>query len=385
MSRFDDLVQRLCPAGVRHPFVGEAMYVVATAKGVQRNAFADGTQFPIIDQGQRMIAGYTDDESILVPNGEYVIFGDHTRVVKWVDFHFAPGADGTKVLKAAEGIVPKYAYYAIANLNIPSRGYNRHWTVLRGLVIPVPPVEVQREVVRVLDLFTTLKAGLEAELDAELKARRTQYAYYRDEVLTFPSDGGVPWLALGSVCKVFDGTHQTPTYTDQGVKFVSVENIGAIYDTKKCISQEDFDRLYKNRPRVGDVFMTRIGSIGSCAVVERGEPLAFYVSLALIRPDLSRVNSRYLRHVLESGVGVRELRKRTLVNAVPVKINLGDVGKLTLPIPPLAEQERIAGLLDKFDAQVNDLSSGLPAELVARRKQYEYYRDRLLTFKELSA
>ena len=190
---------------------------------------------------------------------------------------------------------------------------------------------------------------------------------------------------MGEVSQIFDGTHQTPDYTESGVPFVSVENIGALYLTKKCISARDFDVLYKAKPRAGDLFMTRIGTIGACAVVDRDDPLAYYVTLALIRPNPAEVSARYLKYAIESSAGAKELRKKTLVNAVPIKVNLGDIGKIQFPSPSLAEQERIVATLDAFDALVNDLSIGLPAELAARRKQYEYYRDRLLNFKEAAA
>lgn len=96
------------------------------------------------------------------------------------------------------------------------------------------------------------------------------------------------------------------------------------------------------------------------------------------------VLSKYVKHIIESGHGKREISKRTLVNAVPIKINLGEIGKIVLPIPPLEEQERIVAILDKFDSLVNDISEGLPAELNARRQQYEYYRNKLLTFTEMN-
>lgn len=161
-----------------------------------------------------------------------------------------------------------------------------------------------------------------------------------------------------------------------------MENISNIYNSKKYISIRDYNK-YKIKPKIGDVFMTRIGSIGKCAVFYKQEDIAYYVSLALIRPNQEIINSYYLKYILESIIGIKELRKRTLVNAVPIKINKDDIGKIKLPIPPIEEQEKIVSILDRFDKLCNDLSEGLPAEIESRRKQYKYYRDKLLNFKEL--
>jgi type I restriction enzyme S subunit len=212
--------------------------------------------------------------------------------------------------------------------------------------------------------------------------RQQQHEHYRDALLTFSEGRRVRWETMGELCTIVDGTHQTPRYTEDGVPFVSVENIASLSATTKYISTDDFATQYKMKPRAGDLLMTRIGSIGACAVVEDDNPLAYYVTLALIRPKSNDVSARYLRHVIESRVGRSELRKRTLHTAVPIKINLGDIGRLLIPVPPQDVQSRIVAILDKFDALVNDLSIGLPAEVAARRKLYEHYRDRLLTFEE---
>ena len=129
--------------------------------------------------------------------------------------------------------------------------------------------------------------------------------------------------------------------------------------------------------------MTRIGTIGKCAVFEKQQDLAYYVSLALIKPDPNIVNSKYLKYIIESNIGRKELYKRTLIHAVPIKINKDEIGKIKLPVPPLEEQQRIVNILDRFDKLCNNISEGLPAEIEARQKQYEYYRDKLLTFKPL--
>ena len=186
---------------------------------------------------------------------------------------------------------------------------------------------------------------------------------------------------MEDIAQVYDGVHQTPNYTTSGIPFISVENIGNIYGSNKYISVQDFNS-YKVKPQVGDLFMTRIGSIGVCAVFDKEADIAYYVSLALIRPNADIISTRYLKHIIESRIGRRELSKRTIHTAVPIKINKNDIGKIYLPIPPIDEQKRIADILDRFDTLTTDITAGLPAEIEARRKQYEYYRDQLLTFKQ---
>lgn len=192
----------------------------------------------------------------------------------------------------------------------------------------------------------------------------------------------VEWKPLGEVVKIYDGTHQTPNYTSSGVPFVSVQNIRNLYSTKKFISVDDFEK-YKYKPQKDDLFMTRIGDIGTCAVVENDEPLAYYVTLTLIRVDKNSLLTKFLKYVIESHIGKSELYKRTLVHATPIKINLGEIGKIIIPIPcpenpdrSLAIQAEIVRILDTFTA----LTAELTAELSDRQKQYNYYRDLLLTF-----
>lgn len=198
-----------------------------------------------------------------------------------------------------------------------------------------------------------------------------------DELIQELYPNGVDKIKLNEICKIYDGTHSTPQYKESGVKFVSVENINDLYSTTKYISEEDFNK-YKIKPQIGDVFMTRIGSIGICNVVYRDEKLAYYVSLALLRPNTDIINSRYLKYAIESIHGRKELRKRTLVNAVPIKINKDDIGKVQIPVPPLEVQREIVRILDSFTL----LTAELTAELTARKKQYEFYRRELLIFDE---
>ena len=188
---------------------------------------------------------------------------------------------------------------------------------------------------------------------------------------------GVKYVPINTVCEIYDGTHSTPKYMNQGIRFVSVENIGNLYASEKYISEEDYCK-FKITPQINDIFMTRIGSIGVCTIVDREEPLAYYVSLALLRPNTEILNSYFLKYAIESFEGQKELYKRTLVNAVPIKVNKDDIGKILVPMPPLDVQQEIVRILDKF----TELEAELQTELEARKKQYEYYREAMLSFND---
>lgn len=196
-----------------------------------------------------------------------------------------------------------------------------------------------------------------------------------DELIAELCPDGVEFKALGDVCAIYDGTHQTPRYTDNGVKFVSVENINDLYASKKYISEDDYQKNYKIKPDKNDIFMTRIGTIGACAVIDGSEPLAYYVTLTLIRPNQNKIISKYLKYVIESKHGKKELWRRTLVNASPIKINLGEIGKIKIPVPPLSVQEEVVRILDKFTG----LTAELTAELAKRKQQYQYYSQDLFS------
>ena len=195
-----------------------------------------------------------------------------------------------------------------------------------------------------------------------------------DELIAELCPDGVKYCRLDSICDIYDGTHQTPKYVDSGIKFVSVENVSDPFGTNKFISEQEFNS-FRIKPQLGDVLMTRIGSIGICAVIDRDEPLAYYVSLALLRPNADCVGSKFLKYAIESIHGRKELRKWTLINAVPIKINTGDIGRVTIPVPPLPVQQEIVRILDSF----SELTAELTAELATRKKQYEYYASELFS------
>ena len=375
MSKLDELLAELCPDGVEYR---ELKDVLTIKNGKDYKGLSEGN-YPVYGSGGIMayVSDYVYDKpSVLIPRKGSIDKLYYVEEPFWnVDTIFYTDIDTTKA-------VPRYIYFCLQREHLEQ--YNTAGgvpsltqKVLNKVKLPVPPLEVQREIVRVLDSFTLLTA----ELTAELTARKKQYNFYRDALIQ--KECKIEKVKLNSVCEIYDGTHKTPKYTNTGIPFVSVENIDDLYGTRKFIAPEDYAK-YKIKPRKGDVFMTRItaGVIGKCTVVDRDDDLAYYVSLALLRPNTDILDSKYLKYYLESGWGRKELSKWILWDATPTKINKDDIGRVLISIPPLDVQKRLVQVIEHFDAICTDLNIGLPAEIKARQKQYEYYRDLLLTFAE---
>ena len=353
MSKIKQLINNLCPDGVEFKEI-ESLCETCTPKlKVKKENYRDKGTYPVIDQGQNFIGGYTDEEGAF-DNGEYIIFGDHTCTLKFVNFAFVQGADGIKILKANEKIIiPKFLYYCMANVNVTS-SYNRHWSKIKIIKIPVPPLEVQREIVRILDLFTNLTA----ELTAELTARKKQYEYYRDKLLNFGDD--VKRKTLGEVLKIRNGKDYK--HLDEGN--VPVYGSGGVI---AHVNKYSYDKP--------SVLIPRKGSVNKLYYVD----MPFWNVDTIFYTEINNevVEAKYIFYVLQK----EHLEKLNIAGGVP-SLTQSALNKIKIPVPPIDTQIKIVNILDKFEKLCNSLIEGIPAEINARKKQYEYYRDKLLTFKE---
>ncbi|WML94973.1 restriction endonuclease subunit S [Leptospira interrogans] len=231
----------------------------------------------------------------------------------------------------------------------------------KKIQIPIPPLPVQEEIVRILDAFTELTT----ELASELTARKKQYNYYRDQLLSF-EQGEVEWKTLGETCDVYTGgeapesSSMSKTPTDI-YKYPIFGNGAEVYG-------------YTDRYRIDKDAVT-ISSIGANTgtIYFRKAHFTPIIRLKVVIPKQEGILPRYLFHALSSiAIGSKS-------SSVP-NMNAADVKRISIPIPPLAEQERIVDILDKFDALTNSISEGLPREIRLRQKQYEHYRELLLSF-----
>ena len=383
MSRLADLIAQLCPDGVKYKPLSECVVLPSIPRGLKRGQYESSGTYPIVDQGRGQVAGYSSDETKLVKDIPGIVFGE----IKYVDHFFVPGADGVKWIRAVDDVDIRYLFHSLSSLAIPSRGYNRHWNVVRDMSIPVPPLEVQREIVRLLDQFTTL--------EAELEARRAQYEHYRTQLLSYDSmtaRGPVSWIPLREL-GVWSGggtpSKSRADYWDEGnIPWITPKDMRSSKIQNSMMNITDRAVCESN---VKLIEAPLIALVVRSSILQHTFPVAqidvdatFNQDMKALVVDSDRFEHRYIYYALSAN-GQEILRQTSKQGGSVNSLVVPRLMDFEIPVPALDEQQRIADLLDRFDALVNDISSGLPSEIAARRAQYEHYRGRLLSFPEKKA
>ena len=344
---------------------------VITAKiKLKKNEYSEEGEYPIIDQGQDFIIGYTNKESALFDLDEYVIFGDHTESVKYVDFRFAQGADGIKVLKTDKSYLkPRYLYHAILNFYEKQGKYMRHFSLLKQTEIPIPSPEIQEKIVEILDKFTNYVT----ELQSELQSRTKQYTYYRDKLLSeeyltkvtkeMEEDRKVNTLRLEEICEFKRGKRLVKSELQEDGEFPVYQNsiipLGYYHE-------KNFER--------DNTFIISAGAAGEIVYSDREFWAADDVYVLKTKENIT---SKYLYYLLLSKQYI--IKSKVRKASIP-RLSKDDIEKLLVDIPPLSLQNKIVRVLDKFQVLLADTKGLIPAEIEERQKQYEYYREKLLTF-----
>ena len=377
MNNIDKLIQQLCPDGVEYSNLGE---VAKISNGKDHKNLPDG-HIPVYGSGgiMRYANEYIfDKESVLIPRKGSIGNIFYVETPFWtVDTIFYTRIN-------CDLVSPKFLYYFLKtqhleDLNFAGGVPSLTKTILDKVNIPIPPLPIQQEIVTILDKFTQLQA----ELQAELQARRAQYEYYRNELLNFEGKE-VEWKTLGEVCIVSSGG--TPSKAEK-----SYWTNGTIPWLKSEVCKEK--SVFSAKDNITELGLKKSGAKLFCqsttlmALVGATKcKTAFLEFEATTNQNIAGIKSKDENLLLDKFVFyyLMNLYKELIKNLGQYDmLNLGQIREYKIPIPPLAEQNRIVAILDKFDKLVNDISEGLPAEIQARQKQYEYYRGKLLEFEPL--
>ena len=389
MSKLDDLIRELCPNGVEYKTLGEIAVDIYRGAGITRDQVtAEGT--PCVRYGEiyttygvwfDKCVSHTDESKLLskkyFEHGDilFAITGesvdDIAKCCVYIGHEKCLAGGDIVVLKHNQN--PKYLSYALATTDarqqkskgkVKSKVVHSSVPAIREIKVPVPPIEVQCEIVRILDNFTNLTA----ELTAELTARKKQYDFYRDRLLERKTTK-VNFCTVENICetsrgKVISKDFIKENYGEYPVYSSQTENNGVL----GWISTFDYDGEY--------LTWTTDGANAGTVFYRKGR---FNITnvCGLLKPKNSEINIRYLYFALKL------VAKKYVVQGMGnPKLMSNVMGKIKIPVPPLDVQNRIVNVLDNFEKICSDLNIGLPAEIEARQKQYEYYRDKLLTFTE---
>jgi type I restriction enzyme M protein len=326
--------------------IGNILENVKYTAKVQKKDFLTQGRFPIVDQSEKFVAGYWNDEQAVyrVPS-PVVLFGDHTRAVKYVDFDFVLGADGIKILKPDNRVVARYLAYCLAHARIPELGYSRHFKELVRIEIPLPPLGEQERIVAELDDYRRI-----IESAGEILSN------YKATIRLAPE---WPTLSLGEACeRIMDGTHFSPKSRSEGdylyvtaknIKEMNLDLTGVTY-----VSKEDHRAIYARCPvRTGDVLYIKDGATAGVACINSlSEEFSLLSSVAVLRGKPELLDNRFLAYYLNSAEGRANML--AMISGVAItRLTLTKLNSATIPLPPLSTQKEIVADLESERALVD--------------------------------
>lgn len=359
------------------------VFIDATKEGkkIPKEQYLSIGKYPIIDQGQNEIAGYTNDNAGLYEDIPAIIFGDHTRVIKFVDKPFFLGADGVKLLKAKNRTANyKYLYYALSNIKIPNTGYNRHFKWLKEVKIKLYSKEIQENIVSVLDKVMNLidkrKQQLE-KLDELVKSRFVEM-FGNTEFNT----KNFPVCKLEKLCKVGSSKriYQSEQSND-GVPFLRISNLNERIDTgnETCelyIPIEKYKELVSLGlvPMKDDILVTSRGTLGKCYIVRENDKFYFQDGMiSWISAIDKKISSIYISYLFLM-TGVQKQISSLQAGSTVAYLSIAMLKKLDIIVPPIELQNQFADFVEQVNKSKAEIQKGLEKlELLKKALMQKYF------------
>ena len=408
MSKLQELIDRLCPNGVDFKPLGEVCEFQRGDTLSSKDAIEGDV--PVMAGGQKPscyhnVANRSGETIVVAGSGAYAGFVTYWNIPVFVSDAFT--------VNPSNCMLPKYVFYFLKNnqekIHATKKGAgvpHVHGKDIAKFLIPVPPIEVQEEIVKILDRF----ADYAAELQAELQARRLQYEYYRNLLLTFNTSaygcgtddaqkisviarGGhsyeIQWKTMGEIFEMRNGytpSKNKPEFWENGtIPWFRMEDIrenGRILaDSIQHITPASIKG--KGLFEANTFILATTATIGEHALLIADSLANQRFTNLKVRKSLANLlDTKFIFYYMFI---VDEFCKNNTNVSGFASVDMGKLKQMPFPIPPLELQEKIVAILDRFETLVNDLSKGLPAEIEAVKARYEYYRNKLLTFNPLSA
>lgn len=391
MSNIDELIQKFCPDKIPYCELAAVCKDCTKEAITQKDISAAGT-YPVINSS-RNVLGFVEkynnstDTIVLTSHGAYAGF------CHYMDVPFFAGALCYPMKSNSDKVLTKYLYYIFKSIEplIREKYVNKSGVpyinakALMSYKIPIPPLPVQEEIVRILDKLTELETELEEELEKELEARRKQYEWYRDRLLD--NCANAVDMEFGDLFDLKNGfAFKSNLFRNAGSPILRITNIQAnsiTIDSLVCIDTADYkENLSEYAVNPGDIVIAMSGATtGKIGANKTNQTFFLNQRVGKFIPKENVVLNRFLYHLL-----LRKYQEIYAISCGGAQPNLSSekLKRIRAKIPPLEEQQYIVTTLDHLDALCNDITTGLPAEIAARRKQYEYYRNKLLSFEEVA-
>lgn len=363
MSKLDELIQELCPDGVEYIAIGDVVqYEQPTKYIVSSTEYNDTFSIPVLTAGQSFVLGYTNEaEGIYNASKEnpVIIFDDFTGSFKWVDFSFKVKSSAIKILTGNESkVLLRYIFHVMERIGFTSNEHKRLWiSQYSAIKIPVPPLQVQDEIVRILDNFTELTESLVTELTEELAARKKQYEFYRNALLSFDTD--IKFEKLGNTCRLKAGKAISPVMINENFSEKT---------PYECFGGNGLRGYVSTANQHGEFpIIGRQGAL--CGNVNYASGDFYATEHAVVVESKGEYLQRFLYHLLIS-MNLNQYKSQGAQPGLAVR----NLENLVAPVPPLDVQKRLVHVLDNFDSICADLNIGLPAEIELQEKQIRFYR-----------
>ena len=355
-----------------------------TAYLVKSTEYDDSYAIPVLTAGQSLLLGYTNETDGIYSaskNNPCIIFDDFTTSFHWVDYNFKVKSSAMKMLRPKDNVNFRYIYYTMKCINFVPGGHQRHWiSKYSQFEVSIPSVEEQNRIVEQLDTFTSSIENLKEQI----AQRRKQYEHYRDQLLDLEGKEGVEMKTIGELFVFKNGLNKEKKYFGQGNPIVNYTDVyhnnrltHEVLQGRVTLTENEIERF---EVKQGDVFFTRTSEtpdeIGFAAVLlDDVEKCTFSGFLLRARPITKLLAPEYCAYCFSS-YKVRQSIIKYSTFTTRALTNGTSLSKITIPVPTLSEQCRIVDILSTFEASIQNLE----AQLSLREKQYEYYRNKLLTF-----